>query len=207
MGPATQSPAAGVTVTGASGTKFTIGGNGVGESQRRRQRLQSDGHPRSRFTLTLNGSSDSLTIGASSDVTVYGSTDAITATTGDGIWIDSGTGDTITGSGFTVHGGSGVGFTIKGTGDIVYAGLDDALTDGGASDTFKISSNVGSLKISGFGSDPTGIIDLLNGVGGYATAAAAFARAHLRRSRAAASCRWGPTARSTFSASLPARCK
>ena len=54
------------------------------------------------------------------------------------------------------------------------AGLNDALTDGGSSDTFKIGSNVGSLEISGFGSDPTGIVDLLNGVGGYATAAAAF---------------------------------
>ena len=56
----------------------------------------------------------------------------------------------------------------------MYAGLNDALTDGGSSDTFKIGSNVGSLKISGFGSDTTGIVDLLNGVGGYTTAAAAF---------------------------------
>jgi hypothetical protein len=41
---------------------------------------------------------------------------------------------------------------------------------------FKIGSNVGALKISGFGSElALGVIDLLNGVGGYATASAAFA--------------------------------
>ena len=113
-------------------------------------------------------------MGASSDLTVSGSTDAITATTGDKISVARGTGDTITGSGFTATAAAATGFTIKGTGDIVYAGLNDALTDGGSSDTFKIGSNVGSLKISGFGSDTTGIVDLLNGVGGYTTAAAAF---------------------------------
>ena len=40
---------------------------------------------------------------------------------------------------------------------------------------FKINSNVGKLSISGFGADPTGIIDLLNGVGGYTSASQAFA--------------------------------
>ena len=49
------------------------------------------------------------------------------------------------------------------------------MTDGGTSDTFKIVSNIGSLKISGFGSDATGVVDLLNGVGGYTTAGAAYA--------------------------------
>jgi hypothetical protein len=34
--------------------------------------------------------------------------------------------------------------------------------------------NVGHLTISGFGTDPTGVINLLNGVGGYATASRAF---------------------------------
>jgi hypothetical protein len=60
-----------------------------------------------------------------------------------------------------------------GTGDVVYAGLNDAITDSGSSTTFKINSNVGNLAISGF--DTTGIIDLLNGAGGYTTASQAFA--------------------------------
>ena len=113
-------------------------------------------------------------MGAGSNVTVSGSNDAIAATTGDGISVSSGTGDTITGSGFTVHGASGTGFKIMGTGDVVYAGLNDAISDGGSSTKFRIESNVGDLAISGFGADPTGIINLLNGVGGYTTASQAF---------------------------------
>ena len=125
--------------------------------------------------MALNGSSDTVTMGAGSNLTVTGSNDAITATKGDGITVNSGTGDTITGSGFTVYGGSGAGFTIVGTGDVVYAGLNDAITDSGSSTKFKINSNVGNLVISGFGTDPTGIIDLLNGAGGYTKASQAFA--------------------------------
>ena len=41
--------------------------------------------------------------------------------------------------------------------------------------SFKIGSNVGHLAISGFGTDPTGIFDLLNRVGGYTSASQAFA--------------------------------
>jgi len=82
-----------------------------------------------------------------------------------------------TGSGFeAVEWSPTGGFTIVGTGDVVYAGLNDAITDGGSSTTIKIGSNVGNLSISGFGSDLTyGVIDLLNGVGGYTTPGQAFA--------------------------------
>ena len=166
---------AGFTVTAASGTGVTVGGNGVSGAidtvHATGAKIGIDANSRA----WVYGSSDTITMLASSNMTVLGSTDAITATTGDKIWINQGTADTITGAGFSVTGASGTGFTIKGTGDVVYAGLNDALTDGGASDTFKISANVGSLKISGFGSDHTGIVDLLNGVGSYTTAAAAFA--------------------------------
>ena len=166
---------AGFTVNAASGTGVTVGGNGLSGAMDVVNGSSATVGVGANSRVTLNGSSDTVTVGAGSHLAVNGSTDAITATTGDGIWINSGTGDTITGAGFTVYGASATGFTIKGTGDIVYAGLNDALTDGGSSDTFKIDSNVGSLKISGFGSDPTGIIDLLSGVGGYTTPAAAFA--------------------------------
>ena len=124
--------------------------------------------------MALTGSNDSVSMGAGSNLTVSGFTDAIRGTTGDRITIKAGTGETLSGSGFTVHGGSGAGFTIVGTGDVVYAGLNDAITDGGSSTKFKIGSNVGHLSISGFGTDRTGIINLLNGVGGYATASQAF---------------------------------
>jgi hypothetical protein len=112
-------------------------------------------------------------MGSSSNLTVSGSTDTITATTGDAITVNSGTGDNIVGSSFTVTGDSGTAFKIVGTADVVYAGPNDTLTDGGASTNFKIMGNVGLLNISSF--DPTGVIDLLGGDGGYKTAAAAFA--------------------------------
>jgi hypothetical protein len=116
-----------------------------------------------------------VTVGTGSNLTVSGSNDAISATTGDKVTISAGTGETITGSGFTVHGGSGTEFAILGTADVVYAGLNDAITDGGSSTKFKINSNVGNLAISGFGADPTGVIDLLNGAGWYTSASQAFA--------------------------------
>jgi hypothetical protein len=114
-------------------------------------------------------------MGAYSTLSVSGFTEAITATTGDKITIQSGTAETITGSGLTVNGGSSTGFTIVGTGDFVYTALNDAINDGGSSTNFKINSNVGNLAISGFGADPTGIIDLLSGAGGYTSASQAFA--------------------------------
>ena len=114
-------------------------------------------------------------LGANATVNVSGSNGAITATTGDKITLSSGTGDTITGASSTVYGGAGTGFEIKGTADIVFAGLNDAITDGGTASLFKIKGNVGALSISGFGADPTGVIDLLGGDGGYTTRAQAFA--------------------------------
>ncbi|RBP16188.1 hypothetical protein DFR50_106150 [Roseiarcus fermentans] len=122
--------------------------------------------------FTAGGTLDLI---ANTAVTVGGSNGAISAATGDAVTVASGTGDTITGSGDTIHNGSGTGVTIKGTGDVVYAGLSDSLTDGGASTVFKINGNVGSLKIAGVANDlHGGVIDLLNGTGGYATGAAAF---------------------------------
>jgi hypothetical protein len=99
--------------------------------------------------------------------------EAITATTGDAVTMKSGTGETITSSGLGVNAANATGFTIKGTADVVYAGLNAAITDGGSST--KSNSNVGNLAISSFGADPTRIIDLLNGAGGYTSASKAFA--------------------------------
>jgi uncharacterized repeat protein (TIGR03803 family) len=164
----------GFTVHAASGTGIKVGGNGLtGPNDVVSGSNVSVGLQAS-SRMTLNGSIDTVTMAAVSNLTVSGSNDTISATTGDGITIKSGTGETVSGSGFTVHGGTGAGFTIVGTGDNVYAGLNDAITDGGSSTKFKIKPNVGNLAISGFGADPTGIINLLNGVGGYTTASQAF---------------------------------
>jgi hypothetical protein len=108
-------------------------------------------------------------------VSASGSNGTILAVSSDTISLTGGTADVISGSAFTVNAGSGVAFTVKGTGDTINVGLNDAITDKGASTEFKIGSNVGALKISDFGSDPTGLVDLIGGVGGYTTAGQAYA--------------------------------
>jgi V8-like Glu-specific endopeptidase len=164
---------AGFTVHGGARTGFTVGGNSLAGANDVVYGSSASVALKASSHMTLTGSNDAVTMGAHSNLTVYGSNDRVAATTGDGIWVNSGKGDTITGSGFTVHGGSGAGLTIKGTADVVYAGLNDAITDSGSHTLFKINSNVGKLSISHF--DPTGIIDLLNGAGGYRSASQAFA--------------------------------
>jgi len=164
----------GFTVHAAIGTAFTVGGNGLSGTLDHVNCAGASVTVQANSNVALTGSNDSVSMGAGSNLTVSGFTDAIRGTTGDRITIKAGTGETVSGSGFTVHGGSGAGFTIVGTGDVVYGGLNDAISDGGSSTNFKINSNVGNLAISGFGADPTGIINLLNGVGGYATASQAF---------------------------------
>ena len=56
-----------------------------------------------------------------------------------------------------------------------HAAIGDSLTDSGKTTEFQIGGNVGTLTILTFKHDPTGIIDLLSGVGGYATPGAAYA--------------------------------
>jgi hypothetical protein len=154
---------------------FAVGGNGQSGTLDNVNGSGANITLRASSNLAVTGSTDTVSMGAYSNLSISGFTDAITATTGDKITVQSGTGETITGSHVTVNGGNSAGFTIVGTADVVYAGLNDAINDGGSSTTFKINSNVGNLAISGFGADTSGIIDLLNGAGGYTSASQAFA--------------------------------
>jgi hypothetical protein len=56
----------------------------------------------------------------------------------------------------------------------VLLGQNDVITDGGSGTTFQASGNVGATTIKNFGADPGGVVELLNGVGGYATSQDAF---------------------------------
>jgi hypothetical protein len=166
---------AGFTIYAAAGTGFTLGGNGSNGADNFVDSSGANVTLEASSRLSLEGSNDLVTIGSNSNLGFDGSDDSFAATTGDGIWVNSGAGDTIAGAGFTIYAAAGTGFTVGGTGDVAYAGLDDAITDGGSSTVFVINSNVGALSISGLGTDTTGVIDLLGGVGGYSTAALAFA--------------------------------
>ncbi len=65
-------------------------------------------------------------------------------------------------------------YTTHGAGDVVTAGAGDQLTDGGSSLLVKLGFTTGTLSLAGFGGDAAGVIDLVGGAGGYATAAAAW---------------------------------
>jgi hypothetical protein len=56
----------------------------------------------------------------------------------------------------------------------VLLGQNDVITDGGWNSTFEIAGNVGTATLKQFGADSAGIVDLLNGVGQYATAQDAY---------------------------------
>ena len=56
----------------------------------------------------------------------------------------------------------------------VLLGQNDVVSDGGSGTTFQASGNVGATTINNFSADPGGVVELLNGVGGYATSADAF---------------------------------
>jgi hypothetical protein len=64
---------------------------------------------------------------------------------------------------------------LSGAKDAIYAGLTDSLVDAGSGTLVKIRAAVGTLAIADFAADATGVIELLNGVGGFASAAAAAA--------------------------------
>jgi hypothetical protein len=59
---------------------------------------------------------------------------------------------------------------LSGASNTVLLGQNDVITDGGWNSIFKAGFNVGAATIKNFGADPAGIVDLLNGNGGYATA-------------------------------------
>jgi hypothetical protein len=64
---------------------------------------------------------------------------------------------------------------LSGQGDWVTPLMNNSFTDGGAGTLVRIGGAVGTLHIANFAADATGAVDLLNGVGGYASAAAASA--------------------------------
>ncbi len=112
-----------------------------------------------------SGGSDSVTLGAgNSTVTLAGSGNSVTAGTGK---------DTITGGQDTLSfGGSGSSATLNGT-------IAANITDLGSALRILIGSNTQTDTITGFGStDKLGVIELLNGVGGYASAAAIVSALH-----------------------------
>jgi hypothetical protein len=82
----------------------------------------------------------------------------------------------LTGASNTISLGASASLDIlNGAGDIVTAASGDRIADAGAATLIKAGGSVGTLKIYNFGDDPTGVVDLLGGAGGYTSPQAAFA--------------------------------
>lgn len=64
---------------------------------------------------------------------------------------------------------------VVGTNDKVVLGMDDVVSDNGSGSVFVVGAPVGATILAGFGSDGLGVLDLTNGVGGFATANDAYA--------------------------------
>ncbi len=167
----------GVTVDVLAGTGLTIGANtptgpadivsGSGASISIHNNSE----------VTVEGSNDTITMlgGKTSNLTVEGNSDAVTAANADSVTVASGTGDAVKGTNASITITGGLAVRIQGTGNTVHTAIGNSLTDSGKTTEFQIGGNVGTLTILTFKHDPTGIIDLLSGVGGYATPGAAYA--------------------------------
>jgi len=136
-------------------------------------------------TITLGNGNDSISAGGcSNSITLGAGTDSITL---------GGTGNKVTlnGSSATVTGGQGCDtITVNGGNDkLTFAGASSNaiingvaavnISDLGSALTVKIGSSTQTDSIAGFGtSDPYGVIDLLNGAGGFASTAQIMSNLH-----------------------------
>jgi hypothetical protein len=112
---------------------------------------------------TLTGAHFTVIVATPSNVEL--STLGVTATLVDNVAL------TLERSDNTIHAGNSDAIAIlSGASNQVLLGQNDLVSDGGWNSTFDVAGNVGVTTITGFGADPAGVVDLLNGVGGYATA-------------------------------------
>jgi hypothetical protein len=113
---------------------------------------------------TLTGAHFTVTVATASNVEL--STLGVTATLVDNVALAVARSDN------SIHaGGSDTISILSGAAsNQVLLGQNDVITDSGWNSTFEAAANVGAATLKNFGADPAGIVDLLNGVGGYATA-------------------------------------
>jgi hypothetical protein len=111
---------------------------------------------------TLTGAHFTVIVATASNVEL--STSGVTATLVDNVAL------TLERSNNTIHAGNLDAIAIlSGASNQVLFGQNDVISDGGSGSTFQASGNVGATTIKNFSADPGGIMELLNGVGGYAT--------------------------------------
>jgi hypothetical protein len=143
-------------------------------------------------TVSLGNGNESVTAGGGGNKVVVGNGNSTISLGGGGNTVTAGNGnDTITlaGSGSTVtlgngtdtvHGGSGdtihlatTTLTLYGTDEMVFIGTGSAtVNDFSTRLDLKIGPTAGVDVLSHFASDPSGVVDLIGGIGGFSTTAA-----------------------------------
>ncbi len=139
-------------------------------------------------SVTLNGSDETVTEGVGLDgVKISGGGNTVTEGTGVDTVTVGGSGNKITlGGGLdTVHGGTGDSITLNGnnailtlygTNEMVFlGGTGDSIDDLSKGMTLVLSGNPGNVTLSDLAKDPTGVIDLRGGLGGFTTTKAVLA--------------------------------
>jgi hypothetical protein len=120
--------------------------------------------------VKLSGGTNKVTLGNAADsVTVGGAGNQITLGNGIDI-VHGGTGDTI-----TLNGNNGR-LALHGTNEMVFlGGTNTAIDDLSQGMKLVLSGSPGNVSIADFAKDPSGIIDLRGGLGGFATPQAVVA--------------------------------
>ncbi len=158
-----------VTAEGIWST-VTIGGTGDQDAAGTGTRVTINGSDNienggSFLTVTDNGTDDQTTAGSASNLTVVGNNDTANVG-GNSAATVRGDNDTVT----VLASGGNTNMTFLGAADVASVdGANAAITDNGSGLHINIGSAGGAISLSNLVSDPTAAIDLLGGVGGYAT--------------------------------------
>ena len=116
-------------------------------------------------SVSLSGSDNSVTLGSgNSTITVGGSNNTVKLGNGTDT-VHGGTGDTIDLAATTLN--------LYGTAEMVFVGTKNAtVNDFSTGLNLKIGPTAGKDALSNFVTDPTGVVDLIGGIGGFATTTA-----------------------------------
>ena len=147
-------------VYGGAAARFTIGGNGAtGDAD------------------IVAISQSTVTVAANSSVVIE--TDGSNQASNDAIISQGGSSISLDGASCTLTAGAADQISIAGASNVVLAAADDYIDDAGSGSLLKFSGggagpNYGVVTVAGLFSDTSGVIDLLSGAGGFASASAAY---------------------------------
>jgi hypothetical protein len=123
----------------------------------------------------VRGAVDTVT-GAYLNVIVNSSTNAKLDTFGANVQLGNDTALALDRADNTIAAGNSDTISILwGDSNEVTPGLGNVISDGGFGTIFKVDNGIGATTINDFAADPGGIIELLSGIGGFATAGEAYA--------------------------------